>query len=81
MVKFKLQIDIIMGQVAPDYKFLDLHYMGYPTFGHHTEKYFRNLIKSNRNQIIFTILRLIWKQTDTVRLVPNELENGEYNLI
>ena len=26
----------------------------------HTEKYFRNLIKSNRNQIGFTIFRLIW---------------------
>ena len=25
-----------------------------------TEKYFRNLIKSNRNQIVFTIFRLIW---------------------
>ena len=46
----------------------------------HTEKYFRNLIKSTRNQIVFTILRLIWNQTD-VRLVLNQSENGEYNLI
>ena len=34
-----------------------------------TEKYFRNLIKSNRNQIVFIILRFIWNQTDTVRLL------------
>ena len=26
----------------------------------HTEKSFRNLIKSNRNQIVFAIFRLIW---------------------
>ena len=35
----------------------------------HTEKYFQSLIKSNRNQIVFTMHRLIWKQTDTVRLL------------
>ena len=46
----------------------------------HTVKYFRNLIKSTQNQIVFTIFRLIWNQTD-VRLVPNQLENGKYNLI
>ena len=46
----------------------------------HTEKSFRNLIKSNRNQIVFTIFRLIWHQKD-VRLVPNQSENGEYNRI
>ena len=46
----------------------------------HTEKSFRNLIKSTWNQIVFTILRLIWNQTD-VRLVPNKSENGKYNLI
>ena len=34
----------------------------------HTQKSFRNLIKSNRNQIVFTIFRLIWIQTD-VRLL------------
>ena len=44
------------------------------------EKYFRNLIKSNRDQIAYTIFRLIWNQTD-VRLVPNRSENGKYNLI
>ena len=30
----------------------------------HTEKSFQNLIKSNRNQIVFTLFRLIWNQTD-----------------
>ena len=37
----------------------------------HTEKSFRNLDKSNRNQIVFTIFRLIWKQTD-FRLDTNQ---------
>ena len=46
----------------------------------HTEKYLRNLIKSTRNQIVSTIFRLIWHQTN-VRLVPNQSENGKYNLI
>ena len=41
---------------------------------------FPNLIESNRNQIVFTIFRLIWHQTD-VRLVPNQPENGKYNMI
>ena len=30
----------------------------------HTKKSFRNLIKYNQNQIVFTIFRLIWYQTD-----------------
>ena len=46
----------------------------------HTEKSFRNLITSIRNQIVFSISRLIWNQPD-VRLVPNQSENGKYNLI
>ena len=46
----------------------------------HTEKSFRNLIKSNRNQIVLTSFRLILSQTD-VRLVPNQSEAGIYNLI
>ena len=46
----------------------------------HTEKSFRNIIKSTRNQIVFTIFRLIWIQTD-VRLDPNQSEIGKYNLI
>ena len=37
----------------------------------HTEKSFLNLIKSTWNQIVFTIFRLIWIQTD-VRLDPNQ---------
>ena len=32
----------------------------------------RNLIKSNQNQIVFTISRLIWKPTD-VRLAPKSI--------
>ena len=47
----------------------------------HAEKSFRKLIKSNRNQIVFTTFRLIWNQTDTVRLVPKQSESGKYNLI
>ena len=45
----------------------------------HTEKSFRNRIKSNRNHIVFSIFRLIWNQMD-VRLVRNQSENSEYNL-
>ena len=45
-----------------------------------TEKYFRNLIKSNPNQILFTMHRLIWNQTD-VRLVQNKSVHGKCNLI
>ena len=46
----------------------------------HTEKSFRNLIKSSRNQIVFTIFRLIWNKTG-VCLDLNQSENGKYNLI
>ena len=46
----------------------------------HTEKYFRNLFKSTRNQILFTIYQLIWNQT-YVRLDQNQSENGYYNMI
>ena len=46
----------------------------------HTEKSFRNLIKSNRNQNVLTMHRFIRNQTD-VRLVTNQSENGKYNLI
>ena len=35
----------------------------------HTEKYFRDLIKSNRNQIVFIIFRLICNQTNSDRLL------------
>ena len=44
------------------------------------EKSYRNLIKLNQNQIVFTTFRLIWNQMD-VRLVPNQSENDKYNLI
>ena len=46
----------------------------------HTEKSFRNLIKSTRNKIIFTIFWLIWNQT-AVSSVPNQSENGKHNQI
>ena len=41
----------------------------------HTEKSFRIRIKLNRNQIVFTLFRLIWIQTE-VRLDPNQLVNA-----
>ena len=48
----------------------------------HTEKYFRNLIKSNRNQIVFTIYRLIWNsKRKRPCAAPNQSENVKYNLI
>ena len=46
----------------------------------HTEKSFRNLIKSNWNQIVFTIFWFIWHQID-IRLAQNQSGNDEYNLI
>ena len=36
-----------------------------------TGKIFRNIFKSNPNQIVFTMHGLIWNQTDSIRLVPN----------
>ena len=46
----------------------------------HRENFFKNLIKSTWNQIVFTISWLFWTQTD-VRLDPNQLEIRKYNLI
>ena len=46
----------------------------------HTEKYFWNLIKSNWNQVLFTVSWLIWNQTD-VRFVLNKSVHGKCNLI
>ena len=40
----------------------------------HTEKSFPNLIKLNRNHIVFTMHRLIWNQAD-VRLTSKQSEN------
>jgi len=45
-----------------------------------TEKSFWNLIKSNRKQIVFTLFRSLWNQTN-VHLVPNQAENCKYYLI
>ena len=47
----------------------------------HKEKSFRNIIKSNTNQIVFTIFGLIGLQTDSVLLDPNQSQNAKYNLI
>ena len=47
----------------------------------HAEKSFQNIIESTRNQIVFTIFRLILIQTESVRLDRNQFENGKYNLI
>ena len=41
---------------------------------------FSNCIESNRDQIVFTIFRLIWNQIN-VCLDPNQSQNGKYNLI
>ena len=46
----------------------------------HTERSFRIIMKSNRNQILFTIFQLNWIHTD-VRLDPYQSENSKYNLI
>ena len=46
----------------------------------HKEKYFRNVVKSTRNQIVFTIFRLTWIQTD-IHLDPSHSKNSNYNLI
>ena len=37
-------------------------------------------IRNNRNQIVFTILRLFFNQLE-FRLVTNQSENLEYNLV
>ena len=44
------------------------------------DKSFPNRIKSNWNQIVFTVHRLIWNQKN-VRFVSNQSKNGQYNLI
>ena len=55
----------------------------FPTFVRwllHTENFFRNLNKSTRNQIVSTIIRLVWKQTNGGS-VPNQSVHAKYNLI
>ena len=37
------------------------------------EKYFRNLIKLTRNQIVFTIFRLIWNTNERVCLFSKSI--------
>jgi len=51
---------------------------GLACLGHLTPRHAS--LKWTRNQIVFTIFRSIWIQTD-VRLDSNRLENGKYNLI
>ena len=46
----------------------------------YTQKSFWNLIKSNLIQIVYTVFRLIWIQTN-VRWVPNQSVQGKYNMI
>ena len=58
----------------------------------HTHRSVPNHVESNRNQVVFTMHRLIWNQTELplvtnqfiwnrmeLRSVPNHLENGKYN--
>ena len=42
---------------------------------HLTEKYFPNIIKSNRNQIVFTMHRLIWNGKKNSKTVNRKLVN------
>ena len=46
----------------------------------HTEKYFLNFVKSDPNQIVFTIFRLIYNQM-LFHSAPNQSEKCKYNLI
>ena len=62
---------------------IDVHIDAVFLWGVHTEKSFRNVFKSNRNQIVFTIF-LDWFGTASGHspfFVPNQSENGKYNLI
>ena len=64
-------INISLSLVVHDFSSSTLHWLQATGFIIvHTEKTFWNLINSNQNQILFTIFRLIWNQTD-VRLDPN----------
>ena len=47
----------------------------------HTKKSFRNLIKSNRNKIVFTIFPIALEPNGRPFVAPNKFENGKYNLI
>ena len=78
--KFKRSImtDIVINEAAIEcFAKMFTEYSGMQV---HIDNFFRNLIKSTRNQIVFTIFQLTWIQTD-VRLDTNQSENGQYNLI
>ena len=47
----------------------------------HTEKFFPILIKSNQNQIVFTIVLTDLEPNGRPFAVPNQSENSKYNLI
>ena len=79
---------VALYEEGSDYSFNDLLFSGgglcqtAKTYAlSYAGKYFPNLNKSNRNQIVFTMQQLIWNQTDTVHLVPNQSVHGKYNLI
>ena len=63
------------GSMVRDVRFLRSNYANTAP-----NEMIRNLVKLNRKQIVFTILRVFWNQMD-VRLVINQLENGKYSLI
>ena len=56
-----------------------MEYMAWPEFLQ-IAKYFRNHIKSNQNQIVYTIFQFIKNQTN-IRFVQNRSENGKHSLI
>ena len=77
IIKYLLQILHYLPVLAA----IDFCLEFYALQGHYTQRhFFRNPIKLNWNQILYTIFQLIWNQTDD-RLVPNQSENGKDNLI
>ena len=75
-----VEFNVFGGTLSPLPLALTQEFRPPPPSQTHTKKSFLNLIKSNRNQIVLSIFRFIWNQTD-VRSVPNQSENGIYNLI
>ena len=54
-------------------KNLFLQHFEIDSFALHIEKSFRSLFKSNQNQIVFTIFRLIWNSKRTVSVCCSKL--------
>ena len=65
----RIHLQIGIWRLQPSFSLL----LFFLLFYLHAEKSFRNLIKSNRNRIVFTIIRLIWNQTN-LSLVLNQSE-------